>query len=48
MVDAGECCIIFTSGTLSSTLGYPIALAYVPSELAKVGQTVKKEAIQFA
>ncbi|MBE9077563.1 glycine cleavage system aminomethyltransferase GcvT [Romeria aff. gracilis LEGE 07310] len=34
---------IVTSGTLSPTLGYPIALAYVPSELAKVGQTVEVE-----
>lgn len=29
---------IVTSGTLSPTLGYPIALAYVPTPLAKVGQ----------
>lgn len=29
-----------TSGTLSPTLGAPIALAYVPTELAKVGNTV--------
>ncbi|MBD2776200.1 glycine cleavage system aminomethyltransferase GcvT [Iningainema tapete] len=27
-----------TSGTLSPTLGYPIALAYVPTQLATVGQ----------
>ncbi len=27
-----------TSGTLSPTLGHPIALAYVPSQLAKVGR----------
>lgn len=32
-----------TSGTLSPTLGYPIALAYVPSELAKLGQTLAVE-----
>lgn len=32
-----------TSGTLSPTLGYPIALAYVPSALAKLGQTVGVE-----
>ena len=32
-----------TSGTLSPTLGYPIALAYVPSHHAKVGQTVDVE-----
>ncbi|BDA74173.1 glycine cleavage system protein T [Rivularia sp. IAM M-261] len=29
-----------TSGTLSPTLGYPIALAYVPTELSSVGQTL--------
>ena len=32
-----------TSGTLSPTLGYPIALAYVPSELATVGQQLEVE-----
>jgi len=32
-----------TSGTLSPTLGYPIALAYVPTPLAKVGQTLAVE-----
>ncbi len=31
---------IITSGTLSLTLGYPVALGYVPSDLAKVGQTL--------
>ncbi|MEL6854171.1 MAG: glycine cleavage system aminomethyltransferase GcvT [Cyanobacteria bacterium J06607_13] len=31
---------IVTSGTLSPTLGYPIALGYVPPALAKVGNTV--------
>ncbi|MEO1592969.1 MAG: glycine cleavage T C-terminal barrel domain-containing protein, partial [Cyanobacteria bacterium J06632_22] len=31
---------VVTSGTLSPTLGYPVALAYVPVALAKVGQTV--------
>ena len=31
---------IITSGTLSPTLGYPIALGYVPADVAKVGQTV--------
>ena len=30
-----------TSGTLSPTLGYPIALGYVPTALAKVGTTVE-------
>ncbi|MDA0267585.1 MAG: glycine cleavage system aminomethyltransferase GcvT [Cyanobacteria bacterium] len=32
-----------TSGTLSPTLGYPVALAYVPAALAKVGQTLAVE-----
>ncbi|MBD2344957.1 glycine cleavage system aminomethyltransferase GcvT [Anabaena subtropica] len=32
-----------TSGTLSPTLGYPVALAYVPSKLAKVGQHLEVE-----
>ncbi|OUL30600.1 glycine cleavage system protein T [Nostoc sp. RF31YmG] len=32
-----------TSGTLSPTLGYPIALAYVPSQLAAVGQQLEVE-----
>ena len=31
---------IITSGTLSPTLGYPVALGYVPPELSKPGQTV--------
>lgn len=31
---------VVTSGTLSPTLGYPVALAYVPVELAKVGTVV--------
>lgn len=31
---------IVTSGTLSPTLNKPIALAYVPSHLAKIGQTL--------
>lgn len=30
-----------TSGTLSLTLGYPIALAYVPTQLSKVGQQLE-------
>lgn len=30
-----------TSGTLSPTLGYPVALAYVPKELAKVNQELE-------
>jgi aminomethyltransferase len=32
-----------TSGTLSPTLGYPIALAYVPSELGKIGRQLEVE-----
>ena len=32
-----------TSGTLSPTLGYPVALAYVPTELAKVDQELEVE-----
>ena len=32
-----------TSGTLSPTLGYPVALAYVPKRLAKVGQPLEVE-----
>lgn len=32
-----------TSGTLSPTLGKAIALAYVPSELANIGQTLEVE-----
>ena len=31
---------IVTSGTLSPTLGYPVALAYVPATMAKVGTVV--------
>lgn len=32
-----------TSGTLSPTLGYPIALAYVPPALGKIGQSLDVE-----
>jgi aminomethyltransferase len=32
-----------TSGTLSPTLGYPVALAYVPTALSKPGQVVMVE-----
>ncbi len=32
-----------TSGTLSPTLGYPIALAYVPKSLARIGQELEVE-----
>ena len=34
---------IVTSGTLSPTLGYPVALAYVPTELAKIGTVLEVE-----
>lgn len=34
---------IVTSGTQSPTLGYPIALAYVPTPLAKIGQALEVE-----
>ncbi|MBF2035732.1 MAG: glycine cleavage system aminomethyltransferase GcvT [Leptolyngbyaceae cyanobacterium T60_A2020_046] len=34
---------LVTSGTLSPTLGYPIAIAYVPAELAKIGQSLRVE-----
>lgn len=40
IVQNGETIGAVTSGTLSPTLGYPIALAYIPAELAKVGNTV--------
>lgn len=39
----GETIGEITSGTLSFTLGYPIALAYVPPTLAQVGQTLEVE-----
>ena len=41
VMQGGESVGIITSGTLSPTLGYPVALGYVPPELAKVGQTVE-------
>lgn len=39
----GESVGIVTSGTLSPTLGYPIALAYVPPTLAQTGQALTVE-----
>lgn len=39
----GEPVGIVTSGTISPTLGYPIALGYVPSHLSKLGQLVEVE-----
>lgn len=41
LMDNGKPVGIVTSGTLSPTLGYPVALGYVPPALAKVGQTVE-------
>lgn len=41
LISAGQTVGIVTSGTLSPTLGYPIALGYLPAALAKVGQTVE-------
>ena len=32
-----------TSGSLSPTLGYPIALAYVPTQLSQLGQELEVE-----
>ena len=39
---------VVTSGTLSPTLGYPIALAYVATEYAKVGQLLAVDIRQRA
>ena len=39
----GETIGVVTSGTLSITLGHPIALAYVPMELSKIGQVLDVE-----
>ncbi|WAL62717.1 glycine cleavage system aminomethyltransferase GcvT [Thermocoleostomius sinensis] len=39
----GELVGTITSGTLSPTLGYPIALAYVPAALSKLNQLVDVE-----
>jgi aminomethyltransferase len=36
----GQSVGLVTSGTLSPTLGYPVALAYVPTALAQIGQVV--------
>ncbi|TVP62082.1 MAG: glycine cleavage system aminomethyltransferase GcvT [Nodularia sp. (in: Bacteria)] len=43
VVSAGKVVGEITSGTLSPTLGYPIALAYVPTTLAKVGEQLEVE-----
>jgi aminomethyltransferase len=37
----GETIGVITSGTMSPTLGKPIALGYVPSHLATVGQALQ-------
>lgn len=39
----GEIVGIITSGTLAPTVGQPIALAYVPTALAKIGQVLEVE-----
>lgn len=43
ILSAGKKIGEITSGTLSPTLGYPIALAYVPAELAKVDNQLEIE-----
>jgi len=40
---AGQVVGEITSGTLSPTLGYPVALAYVPTQLSQVGQPLDVE-----
>lgn len=43
ILSAGKVVGEVTSGTLSPTLGYPISLAYVPTELGSVGQQLEVE-----
>nr|WP_208492080.1 glycine cleavage system aminomethyltransferase GcvT [aff. Roholtiella sp. LEGE 12411] len=43
VLSAGKIVGEVTSGTLSPTLGYPIALAYVPTQLATIGQQLEVE-----
>lgn len=43
LLQEGKTVGTITSGTLSPTLGYPIALAYAPTALAKVGQPMTVE-----
>jgi aminomethyltransferase len=43
ILSAGKVVGEVTSGTLSPTLGYPVALAYVPTELATIGQQLDVE-----
>jgi len=43
VLSAGQVVGEITSGTLSPTLGYPVALAYVPTQLSQVGQHLDVE-----
>lgn len=43
VLSAGEVVGEITSGTLSPTLGYPVALAYVPTALSQSGQQLQVE-----
>lgn len=43
VLHAGKPVGVVTSGTLSPTLGYPVALAYVPADLAQVGRSLAVE-----
>jgi len=43
VLSAGQVVGEVTSGTISPTLGYPVALAYVPTKLASVGQQLEVE-----
>ena len=43
VLSAGKVVGEITSGTLSPTLGYPIALAFVPTPLSKPGQQLEVE-----
>jgi len=43
VLSAGEVVGEITSGTLSPTLSYPVALAYVPTHLATIGQQLEVE-----
>jgi aminomethyltransferase len=43
VLSAGKVVGEVTSGTLSPTLGYPVALAYVPTQLSQLGQQLEVE-----
>ena len=43
VLSAGKVVGEITSGTLSPTLGYPVSLAYVPTQLSQVGQNLEVE-----